>query len=52
MYITRDLNLISNIARKSVFLLGPRQTGKTQLIHHVLGEGVAFYNLLEKDLFF
>ena len=52
MYISRSLNIISNIARKSVFLLGPRQTGKTQLIHHVLGEGVAFYSLLDKELFF
>jgi uncharacterized protein len=52
MYIPRTIAIIDNIAQKSVILLGPRQTGKKQLISHVLQEGVAVYNLLDKELFF
>ncbi len=52
MYISRNMRLLENISNKSVFLLGPRQTGKTQLIRHVLQDGVAVYNLLDKELFF
>ena len=52
MYISRNIRLLENISNKSVFLLGPRQTGKTQLIRHVLQDGVAVYNLLDKELFF
>jgi predicted AAA+ superfamily ATPase len=52
MYVSRNIDLTANISHKSLFLLGPRQTGKTQLISHVLQEDVALYNLLDKELFF
>ena len=52
MYIPRNMRLIENISHKSVLLLGPRQTGKTQLIRHVLNDGVAVYNVIDKELFF
>jgi predicted AAA+ superfamily ATPase len=52
VYISRitDLNLI--LCEKSILLLGPRQTGKTMLIRETLTEDIAYYNLLDKELFF
>jgi predicted AAA+ superfamily ATPase len=49
-YIERlvDLNVLLN--RKSHFLLGPRQTGKTFLIRHTL-KNVRVYDLLNSEMF-
>ena len=44
-----DLNAI--IERKSVFLLGPRQTGKTFFLKNTYHD-VFYYDLLKTDLFF
>ncbi|MCM2324536.1 MAG: AAA family ATPase [Oligoflexia bacterium] len=48
--VERELNLPSLLAKKSYFLLGPRQTGKTSLIRQQLA-GVKVYNLLLKEVF-
>lgn len=49
-YIERllDLNVLLN--KKSHFLLGPRQTGKTFLIRHTL-KNVRVYDLLDPEMF-
>ena len=53
MYLIRNINLLSLIERKSLWLLGARQTGKTQLIRHTLAnDTLLFYNLLDKEMFF
>ena len=52
MYLTRIVDLKRAISQKSVLLIGPRQTGKTQLIAHTLNDEVAYYNLLDKEMFF
>ncbi len=44
-----DLNTI--IERKSVFLFGPRQTGKSFYLKNSF-ENVFYYDLLKTDLFF
>lgn len=46
--IARALDINKELGRKSCFLFGPRQTGKTWLIRHAL-KGVRTYNLLEHD---
>lgn len=51
MYIHRILELKNLLARKSLFLFGPRSTGKTSLIRHQLEEGLLIINLLRSDLF-
>lgn len=48
--IERLVDLPSLIERKSHFLLGSRQTGKTFLIRHTLG-GVRVYDLLDSSTF-
>lgn len=50
MNIPRLLNLRDTLKSKSAFLLGPRQTGKTHLIHDTL-KNYKTYNLLHKDVF-
>jgi uncharacterized protein len=50
MYVSRQLDLSSMLAKKSHFLFGPRQTGKTSLIQHTLG-GQRCFNLLQTDVF-
>ena len=50
MYIERKFDVLAALGRKSIFLLGPRQTGKTFLIRHVL-RNYRFYNLLESETF-
>jgi predicted AAA+ superfamily ATPase len=50
MYIPRLLNLPNLLKSKSYFLLGPRQTGKSQLIAHTLSN-YRVYNLLESETF-
>lgn len=49
-YIKRKLDLKSLLAKKSYFLLGPRQSGKTSLIKESL-KGVKVYNLLLREDF-
>ncbi len=46
----RNLNLKSLLSRKSVLLLGPRQTGKTTLVEREFGEAT-YYSLLKNDVF-
>jgi len=50
IYIERTLSLPDMLEKKSFFLLGPRQTGKTSLIRHTL-KGVKVYDLLDTSLF-
>lgn len=49
-YIKRRLQLTEVIKKKSCFLFGPRQTGKTSLIHEELRPDHV-YNLLESDTY-
>ena len=49
-YIERLVDLNALLDKKSHFLLGPRQTGKTFLIHHTL-ENVRVYDLLDSEIF-
>ena len=49
-YIERALDLPSLLQKKSHFLFGPRQTGKTSLIRHSLKE-VKSYDLLDTSVF-
>jgi predicted AAA+ superfamily ATPase len=49
-YIERILNLPPLLDKKSHFLFGPRQTGKTFLIHHTMKE-VRVYDLLDTSIF-
>jgi predicted AAA+ superfamily ATPase len=50
LYIERVLDLPSLLRKKSHFLLGPRQTGKTFLIRHSL-KGVRSYDLLDTSVY-
>lgn len=50
LYINRLLNLESLLEKKSLFLLGPRQTGKTSLIRHTLKKA-KIYDLLDTSVF-
>lgn len=50
MYIERVLDLPSLLLKKSHFLFGPRQTGKTSLIRHSL-KGVRSYDLLDTSVY-
>jgi predicted AAA+ superfamily ATPase len=50
VYIERVLNLPSLLQKKSHFLFGPRQTGKTSLIRHSL-KGVKSYDLLDTSVY-
>jgi predicted AAA+ superfamily ATPase len=50
VYIERVLNLPSLLQKKSHFLFGPRQTGKTSLIRHSL-KGVRSYDLLDNSVY-
>lgn len=47
----RLLDLKKDIQKKSLFLFGPRQTGKTHLLHKTFPDA-PFYNLLLADTFF
>lgn len=46
----RILDLKETLKHKSIFLFGPRQTGKSTLVHEALPDA-AFYDLLEADTF-
>lgn len=50
IYIERSLDLPRLLEKKSHFLFGPRQTGKTSLIAHAL-PGVRLYDLLDTSLY-
>jgi len=50
VYIERVVNLSSLLQKKSHFLFGPRQTGKTSLIRHSL-TGVKSYDLLDHSVY-
>ncbi len=50
IYISRTLNLPALLEKKSFFLLGPRQTGKSSLVRHTL-KGVKVYDLLDTSIF-
>ncbi len=50
MHITRYLNLLELLQKKSHFLFGPRQTGKTSLIRQTFGD-VPIFDLLDADTF-
>ena len=50
MYTERKLNLKEVLKKKSCFLLGPRQTGKSFLIRHDFTNHVV-YNLLDSETF-
>jgi uncharacterized protein len=49
-YVPRTIDIRALIEKKSHFLFGPRQTGKTSLIHHTL-EGVKIYDLLDSSIY-
>jgi predicted AAA+ superfamily ATPase len=49
-YIERSIDLNALLNTKSHFLLGPRQTGKTFLLHHTL-ENARVYDLLDSEIF-
>lgn len=49
-YVDRVLDLPSLLQKKSHFLFGPRQTGKTSLIRHSL-KGVRSYDLLDTSVY-
>jgi predicted AAA+ superfamily ATPase len=49
-YIHRVLDLPTLLKKKSYFLFGPRQTGKTFLIHHTL-KNVRVYDLLDSAVY-
>src|SRR5579872_5139462 len=48
--IARTIDLQRLLARKSYFLLGPRQTGKSFLIHQTL-PGVRLFDLLDSPTY-
>lgn len=50
VYIERILDLPSLLRKKSHFVFGPRQTGKTSLIRHSL-KAVRFYDLLDTSVY-
>lgn len=50
LYINRALNLPKLLEKKSFFLLGPRQTGKSSLIRHTI-KGAKVYDLLDTSVF-
>jgi predicted AAA+ superfamily ATPase len=49
-YVQRILDLPALMEKKSHFLFGPRQTGKTSLIRHTL-KGVKVYDLLDTSIY-
>ncbi len=49
-FVPRALDLARLARRKSLFLFGPRQTGKTALVRHAL-PAAKIYDLLDADVF-
>lgn len=50
MYIPRELDLLEVLKKKSCFLFGPRQTGKSWLIKHTMSP-FRVYNLLDNEIY-
>ena len=50
IYVDRTLDLSLLLEKKSFFLLGPRQTGKSSLVRHTL-KGAKVYDLLDTSIF-
>jgi len=50
VWIPRLLDLRKLLAKKSHFLFGPRQTGKTSLVRHTLND-LKVYDLLDASVF-
>jgi len=50
VYIERTVDLNVLLRKKSYFLLGPRQTGKTSLVRHTM-KNVRVYDLLDSSTF-
>lgn len=50
MYISRQIDLCSELKKKSLFLFGPRQTGKSSLISNSLGK-FRVYDMLDSDVY-
>ena len=42
-YIHRIINIEEKLRNKSLFLFGPRQTGKSSIINHQINDDVKFY---------
>ena len=51
MEFNRALDVQSLVKKKSLFLLGPRATGKSFLIRQQLGDRAAVIDLLRSDIF-
>lgn len=55
MHITRSIDLIHRLKKKSFFLLGPRSTGKSWLIRNTIEENpkikIQYINLLSTDIY-
>ena len=50
-YVSRALDLLPTLRRNTVFLFGPRQTGKSTYVREQLGGEVALtFNLLDRSL--
>lgn len=50
MNIPRKIDILSALKKKSIFLFGPRQTGKSWLIRQIF-KGYRVYNLLDSETF-
>ena len=50
IWVERQLDIDNLLEKRSFFLLGPRQTGKTSLIRHLL-PNVPFYDLLDSSTY-
>ena len=50
LYVQRVLDLPGLLEKKSHFLFGPRQTGKTSLVRHTL-KGARVYDLLDTSVY-
>lgn len=50
MYIERNLDIKTILSKKSVFLFGPRQSGKSSLIDHCLSD-IPLFDLLSSETF-
>jgi uncharacterized protein len=51
MYINRFIDVFEKTIAKSMFLFGPRQTGKSSLVRHSLPKEAVTFNLLDHAVF-
>lgn len=51
MNIKRIFDILQALEKKTIFLFGPRQTGKSWLINHTLKDHHLIYNLLDSETF-